>query len=140
MGQHVISKVRGRHLGINACKVTDLFGDNRADAGKAGVDCLGDPHGLSPKCPGEVFICSSKRILLFHRIRDEVRPSRQNLPHGAHLSRHVLDTVDDLVLFVAEDDVAVFPHDLDDQCLLAQVAKLVQMLDPKLDDPLEAGL
>ena len=52
----------------------------------------------------------------------------------------MLDTVDDLVLFVAEDDVAVFPHDLDDQCLLAQVAKLVQMLDPKLDDPLEAGV
>ena len=75
-----------------------------------------------------------------HRIRYKVSPSRKNLPHGTHLGRHVLDTVDDPVILITENDVAVFAHDLNDKFFTAEISKLIQMLDSKHDNPLKRRL
>ena len=48
----------------------------------------------------------------------------------------MLDTVNDPVIFITENNIAVFAHQLDDQPLFSQVAELVQMLDRKADDAL----
>ena len=41
---------------------------------------------------------------------------------------------------VQENNIAVFAHDLHDQILAAKIAKLIQMLDCKMNDPLQFGL
>ena len=47
----------------------------------------------------------------------------------AHLSGYVLDAVQDHILVVAENDIAVFAHDLNDQFLLAQIAQFIEMFN-----------
>ena len=52
----------------------------------------------------------------------------------------MFDAVNDLSVRCAEDDVAVFSHDLDDQFFAAQIAQFVQMFDRKMDDPFQFRL
>jgi len=72
-----------------------------------------------------------------HRVRNEIRPSRENLAHGTHLCRNMFDTVKDPVVRITEDDVAVFSHDFQNQLLTAEISKLIQMLDLQDNDPLQ---
>ena len=53
---------------------------------------------------------------------------------------YVLDTVDDLIFFVTEDNIAVFSHDLHDQVFGTQITQFIQMLDRKTDDSFHTGL
>ena len=52
----------------------------------------------------------------------------------------MLDAVQDHVLVVTEDDVAVLSHKLHDQLLALQVTQLIQMFDVKFQDPLQTRL
>ena len=56
------------------------------------------------------------------------------------MSGHMFDTVDDLVLFVTEDNVAVFSHDLHNQIFGTQITEFIQMFNSKTDDPLHTRL
>ena len=42
---------------------------------------------------------------------------------------YVLDAVQDHILVVAENDIAVFAHDLNDQLPLAQIAQFIEMFN-----------
>ena len=52
----------------------------------------------------------------------------------------MFDTVDDHSLFIAENNIAVFAHDLNDQGFAAQISKFIQVLDLEADDPLQGRL
>ena len=52
----------------------------------------------------------------------------------------MFDTVYDLILFVTEDNVAVFSHDLHNQIFGTQITKFIQMFNSKTDDPLHTRL
>ena len=52
----------------------------------------------------------------------------------------MLDAVDDHVVLVAENDVAVLAHQFDDELLGAKVSHFIQVLDPEIEDPLHPGL
>ena len=75
-----------------------------------------------------------------HGVRDEIFPSGQYFTHRTDLRGHVFDAVNDLSVFRAEDDVAVFSHDLHDEHLAAEVAQFIQVLDGKADDALQLRL
>ena len=47
----------------------------------------------------------------------------------------MFDTVDDLILFITEDNVAVFSHDLHNQIFGTQITGFIQMFNSKTDDP-----
>ena len=46
----------------------------------------------------------------------------------------MLDTVDDHAFVIAEDDVGMLAHQLDDQCFMTKIAHFVQVLDFHIDD------
>ena len=129
-----------RDCGVQTGQVADLFGRDRADSGEACVDRFGDRHGFFFQQACESIRIDGERIGLVHGIRDKVFAAGQDFPHGAHLGGDVFDAVDDLSVRCAEDDIAVFPHDLDDQFFTAQIAQFVQMFDRKMDDPFQFRL
>ena len=47
--------------------------------------------------------------------------------------------VEDHVVLIAEDDVAVFSHELDHDEFSPEIAHLIEMLDLDPDDPLHSG-
>ena len=51
-----------------------------------------------------------------------------------------LYAVDDRIVVIAEDDIAVFAHDLDDQAFFLKIAHIVKMLEIKIDDALKPWL
>ena len=75
-----------------------------------------------------------------HGIRDKVFPSRQYFPDRAHLCGYMLDAVDDLSVCSAKNDIAVFSHDFHDQFLAADIPKLVQVFNVKVNDALQRWL
>ena len=52
----------------------------------------------------------------------------------------MLDAVDDRAVLVTEYNVGMFSHKLNNQCLMAQVPHLVEMLDLHVDDTLHMRL
>ena len=66
-----------------------------------------------------------------HCIRNKIFPSGKNFSDRTHLCRYMLDTVNDRSVFGTENDVAVFPHDFNNELLLAKVAQLIKMFDCK---------
>ncbi len=52
----------------------------------------------------------------------------------------MFDTVDNLFFVIAENNIAVLAHNLNNKMFYAQVAKLVKMLDLDIEDALKTGL
>ena len=52
----------------------------------------------------------------------------------------MLDAVDDFIMVITEDQVAVLPHDLYDQVLFTKISQLIQVFDFKIQDPLQTWL
>ena len=52
----------------------------------------------------------------------------------------MLDTVDDFLILITENDVAVFAHDLYDQLFLPEIAKFIQMFNLESDDAFQTRL
>ena len=75
-----------------------------------------------------------------HGVRDKILPPGEDLTDRAHLRGHMLDAVDDAAVLRTDNNIAVLPHDLDDQVLPAQISQFVQMLYRKMDDPLQLRL
>ena len=125
MGEHIGRQILCRHAGFQTGKAADLFRRNRAYTGEACVDSLAKRHGLRSQRLNEGIRAYIQGILLRHGIRYKISPPRKHLPDGAHLCVDMLDTVYDHILVITENDIAVFPHDLDDQLLLTEVSKFI---------------
>ena len=52
----------------------------------------------------------------------------------------MFDTVNDHAVGVTENNVAVFSHQLYDQCFLAQIPHFIEVFDIKMNDTLHMGL
>ena len=52
----------------------------------------------------------------------------------------MLDTVDDAVAFITENNIAVLAHQLNDQLLMAEIAHFVKMLDMKAENTFQPRL
>ncbi len=81
-----------------------------------------------------------KWVIFFLRCRNEIFSSWKHLPHGADSAGNMFDTVDNLFFVIAENNIAVLAHNLNNKMFYAQVAKLVKMLDLDIEDALKTGL
>ena len=81
-----------------------------------------------------------QRIFLLPGVRDKVIASREYLSDRAYLCGDMYDAVEDHVVLIAEDDVAVFSHELDHDEFSPEIAHLIEMLDLDPDDPLQSRL
>lgn len=52
----------------------------------------------------------------------------------------MLDTVDDGIVVITEDQVTVFAHQLHDQCLVTQIAHLIQMFNVNMHNTFQPRL
>ena len=52
----------------------------------------------------------------------------------------MLDAVDDFVIVITEDNIAMFSHDFNNQFFVADITQFVQMLQLQMQDTLQAGL
>ena len=140
MSQYIRRQFSCRKGGVDPCKGADLLGRGGAYTGKAGVKSLAKGRSLCKKSLDEPVFVHGQRVFFVHGVRNKISPSRQHFTHGTHLGGHMLDAVDDLIFRVAEDNIAVFSHDLHHQLLAAGVPQFVQMLNVQPDDPLQPGL
>ena len=131
----ICGKLWGRKPWIYTGKKTDLLSGDGTDPGKAGVDRLGYRHWLCTKQGMKLGFWNCERICFFHGVRDEIVPSGQHFPDRTHLGGDMFDAVNDRSVWSTENNIAVFAHDLHDQILAAKIAKLIQMLDCKMNDP-----
>ena len=63
----------------------------------------------------KMFTVFRQRIEFFTGLWNEILPARQHLTHRTDLRGNMFDTVDDLVIFITENNVTVFSHYLNDQ-------------------------
>ncbi len=78
--------------------------------------------------------CQSERICFVLSIRNKIRTARKNFPTELTWAENMLDTVDDLILLIAENNIAVFSHELDDQKFTALITHFIQMLNLKTEE------
>ena len=71
-----------------------------------------------------------------HGVRDKVISAWKYLSDRTHLSGYMLDAVQNPSGLIAENDIAVLAHDLNDQCLLADITEFIQMLKLNVDNTL----
>ena len=130
----------GRLLCVAARPVADLVGDGGGQAGKGRVKRFIAIRRFGKDLIHEKLTAGGQRIKFFLRVRDEPGLAGKHLAHGADKPGNVLDAIQDHVVFVAENDVAVLAHDFDDELFSAQVAQLIQMLHRKDHDALQPRL
>ena len=114
-----------RNRRIQSREMADLLRDDGTDACKAGIERLGYRRGFPGQQGGKILFWDSKGVGFVHGIRNEIFPPGQHLAHRADLRGDMLDAVDDLSIFGAENNIAVFSHDLHDEHLAAKVAQFV---------------
>ena len=131
--------VRGE-VGIDTGAVTELGGRQWTETRDVMEERLEDRLRLLREQRTESGFIECQRILLYTRIRDEVRTIRQHLPHGGLGSGDALHGIDDAVVIAEQDDVRVLAHQLDREVALSEVAHLIEMLDGEEDDTLETVL
>ena len=134
----------GGHIAVQMRAVAQLLGDDRGKSREGGVQCLVQRHGF-------LLHFSAKRRIV-HRVKECVRvffilgmgneifPAGKHLAHRAYHAGNMLDAVDDLILVVAEDNIAVLAHDLNDERLAAEISQLVQVLQFEVKDTLQSRL
>ena len=71
---------------------------------------------------------------------DEVGTPRQDFPDAADSGGDMLDTVDDGIVVITEDQITVFAHQLHDQRLVTQIPHFVEMLDIDMHNSFQARL
>ena len=120
--------------------VAQFLGHLCGDPRICGKQELGGRNLLAGQNSVKSLPCLGQRIPLASCIGDKIRPSRQDFPDGTYQRGDVLDAVDDLFVFIQEDQVAVFAHQLDDQCMPAQIPHFIQVFHLKAEDALETGL
>ena len=91
-------------------------------------------------CAAEFLFLRLERAEFLLSVGNKVLPAGEHLPDGAGLRRYVLDAVNDPVFLVAENEIAVLSHKLQNQILSAQISQLIVMLDLKMDNPFQIRL
>ena len=152
---HILHQMRENMKQVNLLQVSDGVGalvrfqgspvakllcDYRADAGIAAVYCLGQRHGLGKYFRLEFLLTCVQRVAFVPGLGDKIGPAGQHLPDRAGLGGDVLDAVDDGLIFIAENNIAVFSHQFQNQILAPQISHIVIVLDLKVDNPLQPGL
>ena len=75
------------------------------------------------------------RPIFFQRIhfillsRYKIGTSRKYLSNRTYLCGNMFDTVKYHVIFITENDIAVFSHQLNDQFLVSEIPKIIQMFN-----------
>ena len=59
------------------------------------------------------------------RFRDKIHPPRKDFTHGADLCGDMFDGVQDHAVLLAENNIAVLAHQLDDQKLAADITQFI---------------
>ncbi len=124
----------------SACPMTNLMGDGGRKSGEGHIERLIAVRRFGKNLFHEKSAVRRQGIFLFLRLRDKIGLAGQHLTDGADQPGDMLDGVDDFVLFIAENDVAVLAHDFCDQLFMPQVSHFIQMLDLKADDAFQTGL
>ena len=88
----------------------------------------------------KTFARLRERIFFGLSVRNEIGPPWKDFADRAYQRRDVADAVDDHLLVIEENDIAVLAHDLDDQEMGAQVAHFIAVFHFQTKDPLESGL
>ncbi len=88
----------------------------------------------------KLFLRGFQRIAFLLCLWDEIGPSWKHFPDGAHLGGYVLDAVDNFKILITKNDIAVFSHDFYNQLFVAEIPKLIEMFDFKMDDAFHARL
>ena len=78
--------------------------------------------------------------MFLKRVGNEPGLSRKNFPDGAYKGIDPLDAVNALKLFIRENDIRIFAHQLDDEVFLAQIPHFIQVLKFEAYDTFEVGL
>ena len=115
----------GGLIPVELCLIADFLGHERADARIALVNraVYGRRAGVYA---GEEGIFFDGEWILFALLGgDEVGSAGKHFPHGAHLGGDVLDAVDDDIVFIAENNIAVFAHQLHIQIFYAGIAHFI---------------
>ncbi len=87
-----------------------------------------------------MFRSAGQGVQLVLGMGHEIGLAGQHLPETADQAGHMFDTVQDHAVFIAEDDVAVFSHDLYNQCFMPQIPHLVQMLHIYMNNAFQSRL
>ena len=118
-------KSRGGLIPVDACPVADLLGHEGADARIALVNRAVYGHRAGAYAGKEGIFFDGERILFALLGGDKVGSAGKYFPHGAHLGGDVLDAVDDDIVFIAENNIAVFAHQLHIQIFYAGIAHFI---------------
>ena len=120
--------------------MADLRGYHRAQTGQDSIK--GPGKVLRGACYQrfEFLFTDCERILFFSGMGNKPVASGKDLTYRTDLCRNVLNAVKNHVIFVTENDITVFSHELDNERFPAQVGKLVKMFDFNTDDPFQGRL
>ena len=131
---------RCRAFPVDACLVTQFLCQYRRDTGEASVDRLEDRLRLGGKGLPESSLVAGQGIQFILGMGNEIGLAGQDFPDTADCGRYPLDTVDDGIVIVTEDQVTVFAHQLHDQRLVSQIPHFIQMLNIDMHDTLQPRL
>ena len=125
---------------VNICPMADFLRHQGTDSGNACVDRFGSGKRSGKNLLTEGGFCKFKGIFLFLRCGNKVCSAGKNFSHRAHVGRYVFDTVQNLIVFIAEDNIAVFSHNLHNQIFCAEIAQFVQVFYSKTNDSFHSRL
>ena len=98
---------RCRAFPVDACLVTQFLCQYRRDTGEASVDRLEDRLRLGGKGLPESSLVAGQGIQFILGMGNEIGLAGQDFPDTADCGRYPLDTVDDGIVIVTEDQVTV---------------------------------
>ena len=130
----------GGQLRSSARPMADFVGNGGRKPGESRIERLITVHGAGKNPVQKRFPGNGERIQLVLGVWNEPGLAGQHLTDGADQTGNMLDAVDDPVVFIAENDVAVLSHDLHDELFAAKIPQLIHMLHGKADDPFQPGL
>lgn len=96
-----------------------------AETGKRLIESFGDSIGSAAYFFHEILSGNGKRIQLVLSVGDEIRTSWQNFTYRTYVAGYVLDTIQDHIIIITEDNVAVFSHQFHNENLMAHITKFV---------------
>ena len=130
-----------RLIRINSCTIGNLGCNQRADTGKGCIDCFGNRKWFAgDDLMNPVGRCGERIEFVLLCCRNKVFLARKHLTQRTYRRRDMLDTVDDHAFVIAEDDIGMLAHQLDDQCLVADIAHLIEVLNLHIDDSFHVRL
>ena len=127
-------------IGFKGSTVAKFLCDYRTDSGVGGIEGPGKGHGTGKNMADKFFLTGMEGIQFFLGIGNKIVPAGKYLSDRTGLGGNVFDAVDDGVLLITKDKIAVFSHQFQDQLFFPEIPKIIIVFDLKVDDPLQARL